>query len=512
MISIRLTLHVTLMISVNVHRKKASQFANEMTENENVGDILEDMSEGWTSISSKISNVADQTPGGQYGPSTILGTNSQFMEPFVEALEIYQTLYSVQDWCYNLNGELVPIKDDPMGIKSHRQSVSFAEKVHLSSGVKIIAIGDIHGSLHTFREVLDSLHQRGIITDGFEMNPNYHIVFLGDICDRGPHSLEVFHLAFRLKVRNMQSVHLIKGNHEDLSMYSAYGFKDELESQLTNPSDQELVHELLTYLPAVLFFHVDGEKWIQLNHGGIDPSYEPLSFIESDYDLEFHGVDEGASLSMSGLRWNDYNGFIPFKRLSRSRGSGDTGIMEYGPQDTDDYLDRNKIEGIIRGHQDYMSVGLMKKVSGVIRDMKYMDEVGMVHPDEFHWSGNTGVDQQWEHISITNAFKDFSVFTTSTAVKNKGVTHHTYLEIGYTSDEIKTHRFNIRSNIQAYAEYADKHGVEDEFMHLLYDDIIDDRYISTDKNRWDRFISDMKVRSNNGTFPLLVLNSIGSIE
>ena len=37
---------VYTMLSVNVYRKEASQFANDLTSNENVGDILEDTTEG----------------------------------------------------------------------------------------------------------------------------------------------------------------------------------------------------------------------------------------------------------------------------------------------------------------------------------------------------------------------------------------------------------------------------------------------------------------------------------
>ena len=497
------------MISVNVYRKVANQFANDLTSNENVSTILEDTTEGWSSLSSKLKHVADRTPDGVYGPSTILGTNESFVEPFREALDVYKSMYSVMDWCHEVGGRLVTMEDDPMNQKPHRQDVSFAEKMELSDDTKIIAIGDIHSGIHTFLEIMDSLYEKGVLKDDFGLSRGYHLVFLGDLVDRGAHGLDILHLVFRLKTRNFQSVHIINGNHEDHGTYTHYGFKDELESQLTNPVDQNLVHNLLTFLPAVLFLKL-GEKWLQFNHGGIS-EYEPLQFLESDYDLEFHGVDEPLNLKYMGLRWNDFNANIDGTVLSTSRGQGNTRVLEYGSDATEEYLERNYIEGIVRGHQDFMSIGIIPRVVASLRDMTYNPKDGMVQPNEFHWVERVGKEENWEHLSLADAFRDYSVFTTSTAVKNKGVTHHTYLEICDTSKEIKNYQRIIRSNIQIYSEYARKHDVEDEFMHLVYDALTMSKHKTTDEDKWDRFVLKMKFNFNNGTFPILVLNSIGSV-
>lgn len=501
------------MISVNVYRKKAKQFANDLKSNPHVTTILEDTREGWKSISTKVKDVADMTPEGVYGPSTILGNNKYFVEPFREALDNYTSMYSVMDWCRHTLGELRPLFDDPMSKKPHRQDVSFAEKVELNDDTKIITIGDIHSGIHTFVEILDSLFERGILKDDLGVTSGYHIVFLGDIVDRGGFGLDILHIVFRLKMRNIQSVHIINGNHEDLGTYSHYGFKQELESQLEDPGDQDLVHNLLTYLPSVLFVKL-GDKWLQFNHGGIDPEYEPLEFLESEFDMEFHGYDSPMDLKYMGLRWNDFNGTVLGTRLSTNRGQNNTRILEYGMDATDGYLQRNNIEGIIRGHQDFMSVGVLSKESGSVRDMNIMDEEGMLYPDEFQWVERLGKENAWEHVSIADAFRDYSVFTTSTAVKNKGVSHHTYLEVGNTSNEIRNHQRSIRSKLRVYSEYARSKGVEDEFLHIVYDNLSEQgsNFVTVDKERWDRFILAMKFQSNNANFPVLVLDSMGSVK
>lgn len=504
-------MHTYVMTSVNVYRKEATQFANDLVSNENVNTILENTLEGWSPISSKLKHVADRTPDGVYGPSTILGKNASFMEPYREALGVYKSMYSVMDWCHEVNGGLISMNDDPMNHKPHRQDVSFAEKMELSDDTRIIAIGDIHSGIHTFVEILDSLYERGILKDDFSLLTGYHLVFLGDLVDRGSHGLDILHLVFRLKTTNFHSVHVINGNHEDHGTYSHYGFKDELESQLTNPEDQNLVHDLLTFLPAVLFLKLE-ENWIQFNHGGIDPEYNPLKFLESEYDFDFHGVDEPYNLKYMGLRWNDFNANVVGTILSTNRGKGNTRILEYGADATEDYLKRNSIQGIIRGHQDFMSIGIIPRVVASMRDMMYNQKDGMIQPSAFQWVERVGGENEWEHVSLADAFRDYSVFTTSTAVKNKGVTHHTYLEICNTSKEVKNYQRVVRSNIQVYSEYARKHDVEDEFMHLIYDSLTTSIHATTDKDNWERFVLDMKLNFNNGTFPLLVLDSIGSVR
>ena len=511
--------YLNTMVSVNIYRNKAKQYANNLTSNENVTTILEDTTEGWSSISEKIKGVADMTPEGVYNESTYLGRNKEFMLPFREALENYQIIYSVMEWCreeINEGTKSVVRSEDPMSRKPHRQDVSFAEKVELSDENRIIVIGDVHGGLHTFVEIMNSLYERGILKEDFGLLKGYHVIFLGDLVDRGVHSLDVLHLVFRLKTRNIQSVHIINGNHEDLGTYSNYGFKQELESQIEDEGDRDIVHNLLTYLPTVIFVRISN-KWIQFNHGGIDPEYNPRKFIVSEFDMEYHGYDDPIDLKYMGLRWNDFNGNIVSTKLSKVRGQNNTRILEYGPVSTEKYLEENSLSGIVRGHQDFMSVGILPRMEGSMRDFGVMEGEGMLYPDEFHWTEHLGVMDEnetvWEHISVADAFRDFSVFTTSTAVKNKGVSHHTYLEIGSTARDIKKYQRYIRGRLREYAEYTRIQGVDREFLHLIHDNIGSggSTFRSENRTKWDRFVLWMKFNSGNKNFPLLVLDSLGSV-
>ena len=80
----------------------------------------------------------------------------------------------------------------------------------IPSGIRVYAIGDIHGRL----DLLGELHDR-IIADR-EARPiaNAEIVYLGDYVDRGPASMKVVEALVSQPLEGFRIVHL-KGNHED---------------------------------------------------------------------------------------------------------------------------------------------------------------------------------------------------------------------------------------------------------------------------------------------------------
>ena len=61
---------------------------------------------------------------------------------------------------------------------------------------KVIVFGDIHGGFHTFFRSLLRLYNMGVITNmlTLEINPEYCIVFLGDVIDRGVYGVEIYYL------------------------------------------------------------------------------------------------------------------------------------------------------------------------------------------------------------------------------------------------------------------------------------------------------------------------------
>lgn len=489
------------MTTVNIYRKPASQFANEKVSNIHVGDILETPHDDWSLISQKIKHVADRVSDVDYGLSTILGNKVGFLSPFKDVLELYKNQYSSSNWCvYIKEDEEVFKTDDPFDSKPSRLDTSFAQKYILPEGSDIIIIGDIHSGIHSFVEIVDNLVSRGILDQSLNIKNGYYIVFLGDIVDRGGYGLDILHVIFRLKVKNPLNVFVINGNHEDIGTYSRFGFKNELESQLKDVDDQILVHDLLTYLPTVLFVKTNDE-WLQLNHGGIEPMYNPFAFLNSEYNMEFHDYDTSTKLSNMGLRWNDFNGNNNYNTPSLNRGPN-SGVEEFGKITTDLYLTSNKLSGIIRGHQDFMHFAAMTKENGLNRGMDIISDVGMYVPGKDYWKESVG---EWRHLSIPDTFRDFSVITTSTAVRARNLGYHTYLQLSSSKMEAVVMKTMIQRKYDDIGEFIGTLNLEKEFLHIMRNEV-GSKMVSNKKDEWDHMINYLKLEGEE-YFPLLVLAS-----
>lgn len=85
-------------------------------------------------------------------------------------------------------------------------------------GERIYAIGDIHGRLDLFREILrqfeEDCHRREDV--------RCRLVILGDVIDRGPHSRRLLERIFTIQRRSDDLIMLL-GNHEDMLLASADG-------------------------------------------------------------------------------------------------------------------------------------------------------------------------------------------------------------------------------------------------------------------------------------------------
>ncbi|AEG47968.1 metallophosphoesterase [Sphingobium chlorophenolicum L-1] len=88
----------------------------------------------------------------------------------------------------------------------------------VGEGVRVYAIGDIHGRDDLFAELLDKIAQDEA---GRPPLPRL-LILLGDLVDRGPQSAQVVERAMEL-ARSGQHVRFIKGNHEEMFIAAARG-------------------------------------------------------------------------------------------------------------------------------------------------------------------------------------------------------------------------------------------------------------------------------------------------
>lgn len=248
---------------------------------------------------------------------------------------------------------------------------------------KIIVIGDIHGSFHSFFRIFIRLYFEGIITNEYKISDNYRIVFLGDVIDRGNFSIEVMYIIFKLINNNNNSTNLkvilLRGNHEEKETFTEYGFEKEIKHKFrtskegvfygrysflynyANPTKIiELISEFYKIIPsAIILHHCTTAYW--LCHGGFPikkvylPHYSYLPDISKIPEVEeYIKINNNYN---SQIRWND---FISSSQSTCSKRDQCTySLFQIGTQCLKNFLEIRNIDFIIRGHNDNESNAML---------------------------------------------------------------------------------------------------------------------------------------------------------
>jgi hypothetical protein len=151
--------------------------------------------------------------------------------------------------------------------------------------------GDLHGDIHSLLAVLGRLQERGLLK-GFQItDPRFYMAFLGDYTDRGVYGVEVIYTLLRLQLGNPGRVLLIRGNHEDVSLVSRYGFLAEGQAKYGADFDAAKVVRFHDFLPAAVYLGT-GNDVVQLCHGGVEPGFDPRPLLQSDRTNAFQRIVE----------------------------------------------------------------------------------------------------------------------------------------------------------------------------------------------------------------------------
>ena len=99
------------------------------------------------------------------------------------------------------------------------QAQALAEEWRWSGIERVVAVGDVHGA---FDAMTATLTNAGVLDEGLHWSGGAtHLVFTGDILDRGPRSRKVMDLIMRLEEEAPDAggrVHLLLGNHEVMNL------------------------------------------------------------------------------------------------------------------------------------------------------------------------------------------------------------------------------------------------------------------------------------------------------
>jgi hypothetical protein len=141
---------------------------------------------------------------------------------------------------------------------------------------KLLAIGDVHGEYDVLVQLLKNT---GVINENLDWNwGDGHLVFIGDIFDRGDKVTESLYLIKKLQRQaneNKGKLHLLLGNHEVMILMN--------DSRYIAPKYKNMCQRLMVNYPRFFAENTELGKWLRsLNsvvkindllfvHGGLSP-------------------------------------------------------------------------------------------------------------------------------------------------------------------------------------------------------------------------------------------------
>ena len=234
----------------------------------------------------------------------------------------------------------------------------------------MVVVGDIHGQ---FFDLVNIMSRCGGVK-GSKTTPHHssstaaaaaagatRYLFLGDFVDRGNFSCEVLLYLYALKCEAPDSVFLVRGNHESLTVSSYFGFKDECEAKYGAHVFNRAVASFQAMPLAAVIDTLAGRFFCC--HGGISPAFTSLAQL-SEFD---RFTEPGMSGFLCDLLWADpvadpdvppssspadLGDFLRLEYLSNpARGCS----VRFGYRAVSSFLAVNKLVAVVRAHEVQMN-------------------------------------------------------------------------------------------------------------------------------------------------------------
>ncbi|KAI0550844.1 protein phosphatase 5 [Xylaria curta] len=196
--------------------------------------------------------------------------------------------------------------------------------------VKLTVCGDTHGQYYDLMELFR--------LNGRPSDKHYYL-FNGDFVDRGSWSTEIALLLYAYKWLRPHGMFLNRGNHETDDMNKIYGFEGECKAKY-NERVFKLFSESFSALPLATLI---GSKYLVLHGGLFSDDNVTLDDIRK---LNRHNQRQpGQSGLMMEMLWTD-------PQTAPGRGPSKRGVgMQFGPDVTKRFCEKNGLDAIIRSHE-----------------------------------------------------------------------------------------------------------------------------------------------------------------
>lgn len=274
---------------------------------------------------------------------------------------------------------------------------------------RIFVIGDIHGSLHSLLDILlDMYETQSAFTsrENGKLADDVGVVFLGDLLDRSPYTLECLYVALRLQRENPENCVLLAGNHEsDSRMWGnpSYGTRREVMGEYGDvcdpaPGDPEgsmlrRMRRVTGMLPSSLVAKtplVTASKKlgiVQFNHGSFE-DFDPggayhrqfVAFAEFRDPLAPDVMPTYEERDGSPLQWGDV--VIASLSPEDAQTAEASGRPTRSSFDVQTYLNRAGIRLLVRGHSDMANLSLLYREGQQPSDALNGENSHQVRPDD----------------------------------------------------------------------------------------------------------------------------------
>ncbi len=231
-------------------------------------------------------------------------------------------------------------------LEKYNESPTYIQVVQCSSETRIILIGDLHGSIHTLVRHMYRFAAMNILNiTTLNLYPNWKLVFMGDAIDRGVGMVEVFMLIMLLMKQNQDSVYYNRGNHETNLWHE---MQSEILSRLNTKKVKTWVEvtfpDIWNYLPCAIVLEnkqIDHRTWIA--HGAFERRFLTQSIFTKEYSECIIPLNK----LPFDIFWSDFS-----ENPVSTRGIN---MMNFSTKQLTQFLDKNLMNFIVRGHQDMVS-------------------------------------------------------------------------------------------------------------------------------------------------------------
>jgi branched-chain amino acid transport system substrate-binding protein len=155
-------------------------------------------------------------------------------------------------------------------LAKHQQEDTSQKVITVPTDAQFIFFGDLYGAYHSLVRSLEELHRQGIIDQTLTIRrKNCYIIFLGNIINRSPYSLETLTVIAALLDKNPDRVICLQGEQETPGRWENYTMREQLQAYASNFLQSEdiqiplstLLNKFFTLLPKrVLIHHKDTGK------------------------------------------------------------------------------------------------------------------------------------------------------------------------------------------------------------------------------------------------------------